>query len=403
MTKLSALPLCAMVLGLSLASPPGMALNLPVPDAYEAFRSVLERGGDVSGLGLTRSDAKYLVDALWDLVAEDQTRVRTSEALKRWEAIDASAFEAPERIRLLLLGLKLQARAAQIGKVRNLVRTSLSGTLDRRALVIIFNHAQALRDGGLDAEITEVELRNREFLETYQSITGARTSEAALEDPASILQSTRSAGTVVFVACRPDRALPCLLKVRQKNSKFVRSGGQAFHLPVLAFSRLKLPFHHENGETPAGVYFVDGVMPVADKQLEFGRNRRLILNFADEAAVRTILPATELEKHWWRETLLAKTLGRSNLRAHGTGVTNTDPSSTHPQLVPSVGCLKLREGSYPERTFDDQRVFLDVLMRAQGLPLKSTNETHIRATLVIFHVSGAGAVALEEIEPFLNL
>ncbi len=401
MRKLFSLPLYGLVL--SLASPASMALTLPAPDAYEAFRSILERGGDVSALGLTRADAKYLVDALWDMVAEDQLGDRAAEALRRWEAIDASAFEAPERVRMLLLGLKLQARQAQLGKVRNLVRTSLSGSLDRRTLVIIFNHTQALKNGGLAAEITEVELRNSEFLRSYRAIIGARSDEASLEDPASIIQDSKSAGTVVFVACRPDRSQPCLLTIRQKNSKFLLSGGGAFNLPALAYSRLGLPFHHENGETPAGVYFIDGVMPIADKQLEFGRNRRLILNFADETAVKNILPPSELEKNWWRESLLAKTLGRTNLRAHGTGMRNTDPASTHPYLVPSVGCLKLREGSYPERNFDDQRLLLDALMRAQGLPVKATNETQIRATLVIFHVSGAGAVTLDEIEPMLNL
>ncbi len=401
MRKLISLPLYALVL--SLASPSGMALTLTAPDVYDVFRSILERGGNVNALGLTRVDAKFLVDALWDMVAEDQSGVRTAEALKRWEAIDASAFEAPERVRMLLLGLKLQAEESQLGKVRNLVQTSLSGVLDRRTLVIVFNHAQALRDGGLAAEIAEVELRNSEFLESYKTIIGARTHEASFEEPASIIQDSKSGGIVVFVACRPDRSRPCLLTIRQKNSKFLKTGARAFHLPALAYSRLKLPFHHENGETPAGVYFIDGVMPLADKQLEFGRNRRLILNFADEAAVKKILPERELQKNWWQESLLARTLGRSNLRVHGTGIQNTDRASSHPFLVPSVGCLKLREGSYDTRNYDDQRILLDALMRAQGLPVRPTNETQIRATLVIFHVSGEGAVTLDEIEPMLNL
>lgn len=367
-------------------------LYMTTGEVYDIYKNAVITGAPVDTS--SKVQQKVLVDVLWDMHAEN---LNLAEATKRWNSTDYSVMDTPEKIRMFILGIKLNGKQSRIEALKSSVKTKLAGKLDNRSLIIIYNHAKFLIEQGLDAEINQINSTYASYRAEYDSIRHSNSEVLSSEEVSSIL-ATRQTQTTVYVMCRSNREYGCAIAIKDKTGKFVED----FSLPVLAFTRLGLPFHFENGQTPSGVYFIDSVMPVADKQTEFGKNRRLILNFAGLAETKKILPVSQLEKRWWQQAHLAKELGRGNLRVHGTGTRNNDMNSLHPTLVPSVGCIKLREGEYDGVIYNDQRLLLNTLMRAQGLQVKTENETNIKATLILFHIPGEGQVLKEEIINYIS-
>ena len=143
-----------------------------------------------------------------------------------------------------------------------------------------------------------------------------------------------------------------------------------------------------NGQTPQGVYTVDSVMPKANDVEEYGRNRRLILNFiskySDLMQVKALIPGAHHHLHWWKEAIVAADIGRTHLRIHGTGRKNFNFLSSHFPFVSTSGCLSMRE------TFihNDQRLLLNALMGALELPLIFESETKIQGLLYVVEFDG---------------
>ncbi len=190
---------------------------------------------------------------------------------------------------------------------------------------------------------------------------------------------------------RKDRRYPGRLIIQKANGELYRSqNGKIFSLPILGFSSRGLSFHHKNGWTPCGVYRVNGVMPLADKFLEFGRYHRLIVDFIegslDEEILKTKIPFTHFERNWWKQGVLARELGRSLLRIHGAGEVNRKITSPYFPFVPTSGCIATREFSFLGKKIHDQRRLLDALMDAQELPITEANEVKIQALLYVFEL-----------------
>jgi hypothetical protein len=165
------------------------------------------------------------------------------------------------------------------------------------------------------------------------------------------------------------------LLIRKSSGEFIcDKDGNIWSISILACSGRGLGFSHSNGQTPMGVYSIDGVMPEANKNYEFGKFRRLIVNFTDP---ETLLPKSQMNKFWWKEAELARALGRSLLRIHGTGRVNRNPFSTFYPFVPTSGCIATNENT------NDQRSLLDGLMAAQGLTVQFENEVNIKAILYV--------------------
>lgn len=384
--------LLALFIGVYAAPSKAHNLFLGNREDYDIYKDAVINGAPVDTT--SKAQQKVLVDVLWDLVAENQ---HTSQTTKRWNTTDYSVMDTPEKIRMFILGIKLNGTQSRVDFLRASVRTKLNGKLDKRSLIIIFNHTKFLSEQGLSTEIAQIHETYADYRSEYDAIRLSNSDVLNSDDVVSLM-SKKQSQTTVYVMCRENREFGCAIAIKDKNGKLVED----FSLPLLAFTRLGLPFHFENGSTPAGVYFIDSVMPVADKQSEFGKNRRLILNFAGTEEVKRILPSSQLERKWWQQAQLAKELGRGYLRIHGTGVMNTDPHSLHPMLVPSVGCLKLREGQYDGVIYNDQRLLLNALMKAQGLAVKTENELMIKSTLILFHIPGKGQVTKEEIMNYIS-
>ena len=171
------------------------------------------------------------------------------------------------------------------------------------------------------------------------------------------------------------RSLGTLL-IKKSSGEFLKDDcGNIWSLRILACSGRGLPFHHSNGQTPMGVYSIDGVMPTADKNYEFGKFRRLIVNFTN---VDKLIPPSHFDKSWWKQGKVAEVMGRSLLRIHGTGRVNNNPFLSFYPFVPTSGCIATNEKS------NDQQNLLDALMKSQGLESIYENEAKINAKLLVF-------------------
>lgn len=217
------------------------------------------------------------------------------------------------------------------------------------------------------------------------------------------LLARETAELTVYVALRKNREELGRLIIKKANGEFYRKrNGKIWSIPILGLSSRGLSFHHTNGCTPCGVYRINGVMPEANKFEEFGRYRRLVLDFIeespDEEKLKTYLPMNHYERHWWKQSVLARTLGRSLLRIHGTGLKNKKFFSKYYPFVPTSGCLATNEVESLFKKIHQQRELLDALMDAQELPINFENESHIKALLYVFELDDKkGRVRVSEL------
>lgn len=206
----------------------------------------------------------------------------------------------------------------------------------------------------------------------------------------------------LFMFCRENRIYPCLLVM--KNSKgelHTRENGTIWYQPSLGLSSRRLDYNQTNGQTPQGVFRIDGVMPDADRQMDFGKNRRLILNFVadsnNEIEMKKLLPASHHSSAWWLENTVARDIGRGSFRVHGSGY-RSKPGTPYYTFIATAGCVAQRENTYDGVTYNDQRLLLNELMKVQGLPVKEANETAIKALLYVYELDNkAAAVTIADI------
>ncbi|MBC7692918.1 MAG: hypothetical protein H7222_14240 [Methylotenera sp.] len=209
----------------------------------------------------------------------------------------------------------------------------------------------------------------------------------------------------LFLFCRHSRQYPCLLVMKDKHGQPVfgpfdeipRFPGKLWSQPRLALSKYGKHFDETNGYTPSGIYQIDGVMPEANDPYDFGKFRRVVLNFIEpspetgplqnELNFQLLLPPSNWSLNGWRESIIARELGRNSFRLHGTGQKNSNRESTYYPFIPTSGCIAARENAYPEETYLDQRHLLDQLMLASELEPVWSNETEITALLYVIEIN----------------
>jgi hypothetical protein len=201
----------------------------------------------------------------------------------------------------------------------------------------------------------------------------------------------------LFLFCRHDRRYPCRFILKDRFDHLVRNDdGTVWSMPALAHSSRGLPYYITNGYTPSGVHSMDSVMPEPNRQIAFGKFRRVILNWIPKGRTEELLPNSALDKKWWKEASLARNNKRKYLRIHGTGKINDDPSLSYYPHMPTSGCISTREGKYPMATYTDQRKVLDKIMQAQNLLPSYNNETKIKGILYVMELDNKKAAVTEK-------
>jgi hypothetical protein len=181
---------------------------------------------------------------------------------------------------------------------------------------------------------------------------------------------------ILFVVCASDRSLLCQVIVKDDRGRFLKdANGKLWSVPLFLQSLHRLPWNFTNGNTPQGIYRIEGLEPESLKTakdlpsdrefLAYGQFPLVKLFMPFEAQVKEFLPGKKgafkdniqayqaLLPSSWRnyfplqQSYWAGKLGRSFIRIHGTGFAPgyfwTSQAITNPNWNPALGCLSAQE------------------------------------------------------------
>ncbi len=164
--------------------------------------------------------------------------------------------------------------------------------------------------------------------------------------------------TVVFSLQREDRRYPGCLIIRNRDGDFLRTNdGTLFHVGQLALSASQMPPYLTNGNTPQGVYALEGFtvsdnvfigptptvqtrLPFEIEPQAFFRDTSFIRERWRRGLYEQCLPASWRDYLPAYEAYYAGKAGRTEIIAHGTTI---DPEFYEDAIfypfTPSLGCL----------------------------------------------------------------
>ncbi len=173
----------------------------------------------------------------------------------------------------------------------------------------------------------------------------------------------------LYVFCQQDRTVLCQTVLKDRNGAFVRqSDGRLWSVPLLLRSIHGLGWNFVRGETPQGIFRMEGVVPQPDDEFfrAYGQFSLVNLFVPFEAGAKQFLPGKSgpfrgsqddykrlLPSSWrnyWaiQESYWAGKAGRSFFRIHGTGESpdffsgkERNPYSYN--WNPTIGCLSALE------------------------------------------------------------
>ncbi|GAB4461332.1 MAG: hypothetical protein OHK0037_10160 [Elainellaceae cyanobacterium] len=213
-----------------------------------------------------------------------------------------------------------------------------------------------------------------------------------------------------YVLCPRDRTALCRLMVKDRSGEFVQQAdGSPWSVPLLRRSLHGLRWNLTRGDTPQGIYRIEGVRsPSADTFRAYGQFPRVNLYVPHEAGVREFLPGQPgtvgaiaqyraLLPPSWRsyfpiyQSYWAGRIGRGLFRIHGSGENPAffANSARFPHSYgwsPAIGCLSALE-LYDESgnlQQGDMPAILQTLTQASGAA--STSE--IAGYLVVVESDG---------------
>jgi len=265
----------------------------------------------------------------------------------------------------------------------------------------------ALVQGGLDKEIAEAQLQKTKI--RFNSINSPDL-DAALADIAEQINPTPippltgllnwqilPQQTHFYVLCRPDPSVLCRAVIKDRSGNFVRESSRPnapiWSVPLLTRSLHGLRWHLTRGNTPQGIYRIEGTMPRSGTPYfgAYGQFPLVKVFLPFESGVKSFIPTqagnfiqnlqnyqTLLPPSWrgygpMEQTYWAGKLGRSLIRVHGSGEFPSFFANNNrfPQSYgwnPAIGCLSAKElynddGSLKEA---DMPKILQALMTAGG-------------------------------------
>lgn len=182
-----------------------------------------------------------------------------------------------------------------------------------------------------------------------------------------------------------DRNIPGYLMIRTADGRWLKDGnGKEYRFPQFARAINNLPFYLTNGNTPQGLYRINGfdtsdnnwIGPTTNLQMCLPFEKAQQPFFGNDTAYQCFyekLLGDSLKQYQslW-ESFTAGKIGRTEIIAHGTTI---DPafykSKSYYPHTPSLGCLCSPEqwNENGERTYSSQAQWISVLMGLQQQPL----------------------------------
>ncbi|MCL6433523.1 MAG: hypothetical protein K6T90_04775 [Leptolyngbyaceae cyanobacterium HOT.MB2.61] len=173
----------------------------------------------------------------------------------------------------------------------------------------------------------------------------------------------------LYVLCRPKRDILCQAILKDRDGQFVRYGdGNLWSVPLLLRSIHELNWNFVRGQTPQGIFRLEGVVPQPDDEYfrAYGRFSLVKLFVPFEPGAKQFLPGKAgafrgslkdyqnlLPSSWrnyWpiQQSYWAGKVGRSEFRIHGTGespdfFSNKGSNPNAFSWNPTIGCLSALE------------------------------------------------------------
>ena len=372
---------------------------------FDFQKVILDKNLSQKGLnGFSAFEQGLFVDALWDLTEE-----KSPAALEAIDNLQTFHYNLYEKLRIGILRLKYRNAVDLPSDLVSELELALRETTpDLRIIYTVAAYESELLSAG-HPTIVEAARAHSEFYHVADDVD--RKKELTQDLIADIFYRSPDVTTYmngeyvksvkIFMFCRSNRLFPCLMTMRNVHGEIVRNAdGSIWTHSALASSKQGLPSYIRNGNTPAGIFTIDSVMPVADQQISFGKNRRMILNFIpkskNETLIRSLLPATSQNEEWWRPTIAARDVGRNLFRIHGTLKINNDASVPYYPFMRTSGCIAQRENTYEGVTFNDQRILLDSIMKAMNLAPVYENEPKVKGFVYLVEIDDVDEVVTTE-------
>jgi hypothetical protein len=172
----------------------------------------------------------------------------------------------------------------------------------------------------------------------------------------------------LYAICQRNRQVLCQAVVKDRNGEFIRENGKLWSVPLLLRSLHHLSWNFTRGQTPQGIYRIEGTVPQPDTDYfrAYGQFPLVKLFVPFESGVKEFLPGRKggfreniqayqalLPPSWqnyfpMQQTYWAGMNGRSLFRIHGSGEAATYFPGNRPQLgnntwSPTIGCLSALE------------------------------------------------------------
>lgn len=393
-------------------------------DLFEKIVNLQLQLGIVQNSNFWNEDKKMnsmaLVDTLWSK-GWDSTKEEDLELVRKsLKKLELDKFEIADKVRLFLMNQKLGENLVNNSEfMKEIYEEARAGKLERRELYTLLNYRDQLEDLGFGNIYKEVDDNYGDDVSPYeeaQNKSNKGLTKSILKDIVfskldlgDYGRGKYSFGPKLFMLCRQNRNYPCMMIMKDSRNQLVRNeDGSVWTHKALGQARRNRAYNVKNGYTPAGVYTMDSVMPQANKQRLYGKNRRVILNFisrgSSELKTKALLPESSHSQSWWKQAVVARDVGRNLLRIHGTGLRSIDSSASYYPFVRTSGCIAQRENTYGGKTYNDQRILLDKMMEASSFTPAYKNEAHIKGLLYVIEIDGQRKpVEKSHIEEFLDL
>ncbi|MEP6584454.1 MAG: hypothetical protein ABJA90_09305 [Ginsengibacter sp.] len=190
---------------------------------------------------------------------------------------------------------------------------------------------------------------------------------------------------IMYSIQRKNRNYPGLVIIRNANGEFITdSTKEIVHIPQLARSLTNLPGYISNGNTPQGIFLMNGFGVSMSNFI--GPSANVQLSMPVETSIKKFLGDSSISDSVWTteyySRLIPKQLhsfiplyysyysgqaGRTEIIAHGTTV---DPdyylNQPYYPLTPSQGCLCTKEIWNGKRIESDQQKLVNALLQAGG-------------------------------------
>lgn len=384
--------------------------NVAEEEIYNNYKqSLFQTENKISvPIAFNGQDQKLFVDALEDAKFEDPNSViKVSNFL-------AVNFDLVERLRLEILKLKFhEVKVMDQTLVEDLTNELRKPEVEKRLIYIIAAHETILLNAN-QKDIVDLAKLNSSYSDIQQDGESDRELQAEIvsdlyfnnPDVTTYMEGEYIKSVKIFMFCRINRLYPCLMVMKDINGKEIRNADSTlWSHPVLASAKTGLPSYQRNGNTPAGIFTIDSVMPTADQQISYGKFRRMMLNFVpkskDEVLLKSLMPKSSWSSDWWSASPVARDIGRNLFRIHGTGKINPDPNAPYYPFVRTSGCIANRENTYEGVTYKSQRDLLDAIMKAMEMEPKFENEPKIKGILYIVEIEDNNTpVTIEDLKEF---